>query len=68
MTLANPFPLDFDEIRIFDDKYNDFEIMKKIINLENQEDAFQILNVADVIRKHRLWVQRIPRVVPHYGN
>ncbi|OXU24285.1 hypothetical protein TSAR_000480, partial [Trichomalopsis sarcophagae] len=66
MTLSL-FPYDFDEVRIFDDKLDDLEIMRKIIALENLEDPFHLLDVGDLVRKHRTWVERIPRVVPHYG-
>ena len=67
MTLSL-FPYDFDEIRIFDDKLDDLEIMRKIIALENLEDPFHLMDIGDVVRKHRVWIDRIPRVVPHYGN
>jgi len=60
-------PYDFDEIRIFDDKLDDIEIMRRIIALENLEDPFHLLDVGDVVRKHRVWIDRIPRVVPHYA-
>ncbi|XP_008208586.1 ornithine decarboxylase 2 [Nasonia vitripennis] len=66
MTLSL-FPYDFDEVRIFDDKLDDLEIMRKIIALENLEDPFHLLDVGDLVRKHRTWVERIPRVVPHYA-
>lgn len=60
-------PYDFDEVRIFDDKLDDLEIIRKIIALENLEDPFHLLDVGDIVRKHRTWVERIPRVVPHYA-
>ncbi|XP_014232598.1 ornithine decarboxylase 2-like [Trichogramma pretiosum] len=66
MTLSL-LPHDFDDIRIFDDKLDDLEIMRKIIALENLEDPFHLLDVGDVVRKHRVWVDKIPRVVPHYA-
>lgn len=61
-------PHDFDEIRIFDDKLSDLDIIKKIIAIENIEDPFHLLDVGDVVRKHRVWCDKIPRVVPHYGK
>ncbi|XP_058789933.1 ornithine decarboxylase 2-like [Phymastichus coffea] len=70
MTLSlfpSRFPSDFDEVRIFDDKLDDLEIMRKIIALENLEDPFHLFDVADLVSKHKTWIERIPRVVPHYA-
>lgn len=61
------FPRDLDDIRIFDGKLDDFEIMKKIIALDNLEDPLQLMDVMDLVRNNRTWVQRIPKVVPHYA-
>ncbi|XP_023247308.1 ornithine decarboxylase 2-like [Copidosoma floridanum] len=66
MTLSL-LPYDFDEVRIFDDKLSDLEIIRKIIAIENLEDPFHMFDVGDVVRKHRLWTDKIPRVVPHYA-
>lgn len=60
-------PFDFEEIRVFDDNLDDMELMRKIISLENWEDPFHVLDVGDVVKKHHDWIDRIPRVIPHYG-
>ena len=40
----------FNEIRIFTNQSNDLDIMNEIIDLKNEEDAFQILNLADIVK------------------
>lgn len=57
----------FNEIKIFDDAVDNMEIIKTIIDTENREDGFYIVDIGDVINKHREWITKIPRVVPHYG-
>lgn len=60
------FPHHLDEVRIFDD-FDDIEFMKKLIDFENLDDPFRLLDARDVIRKNRLWVERIPKVAPHFA-
>ncbi|KAJ8674588.1 hypothetical protein QAD02_005850 [Eretmocerus hayati] len=60
-------PYDFDEVRVFDDKLDDLDIIRKIIAVENLEDPFHLLDVGEVVRRHRTWIHTIPRVVPHYA-
>lgn len=57
----------FNEIKIFDDAVNNIDIIKTIIDTENQENGFYIIDIGDIIYKHREWITKIPRVVPHYG-
>ena len=33
-----------------------------------QEEAFYVLDVADVARKHKEWTAKMPRVQPFYGT
>lgn len=54
-------------IQVYDDGAKDLDIMRKIINNQNQEDAFYILDVGNIIQKHKEWIKKIPRVIPHYG-
>ncbi|XP_011504233.1 PREDICTED: ornithine decarboxylase-like [Ceratosolen solmsi marchali] len=61
------FPRNYDEVRVFDDKLDDLEFMKKLIDFENLDDPFHLLDGGDLIKKHRMWVDKIPRVAPHYA-
>lgn len=59
--------LDFNEIKVFEDTANDTDIIRTIIDVEDQEDPFYILDIADVIKRHNDWISKMPRVVPHYA-
>lgn len=60
-------PGDFNEIKVFDDAVDNMDVIKTIVDRKNQEDAFYILDIGDIINKHREWITKIPRVAPHYG-
>lgn len=33
----------------------------------NQEDPFYVFNIGDIVKKHQTWIEKMPRVVPHYA-
>jgi hypothetical protein len=37
-------------------------------SVQVQEEAFYVCDVGDVVRKHKEWKLKLPRVEPHYGN
>lgn len=61
-------PDDFNEITVFDDAADNMDIIKTIINMKNQEDAFYIVDIGDIVNKHCEWITKMPRVAPHYGT
>jgi len=59
----------FDEIKIFDDSVDDVTIIKNIItNIEDQERAFYIADIGNVLRKHQEWITKMPKVIPYFGT
>ncbi|KAM0724867.1 Ornithine decarboxylase [Formica fusca] len=65
--MSNMSANNFNEIKVFDDTVDNMDIIKTIIDTENQENGFYILDIGDIINKHREWITKIPRVVPHYA-
>lgn len=61
-------PGDFNEIKVFDDAADNMDVIKTVIATKNQEDGFYIVDIGDIINKHREWITKIPRVAPHYGT
>jgi len=57
----------FNEIKVFDDAMDNMEIMKTLINTESPEKPFYIADIGNVIEKHREWLSKMPRVIPHFG-
>ncbi|CRL06263.1 CLUMA_CG018945, isoform A, partial [Clunio marinus] len=52
------------------DKMNYQDKVKEIIerkNLDQDDDAFFIYNVNNVIKQQQMWVQQIPRVTPYFA-
>lgn len=58
----------FEEIKIFDDAIDDMDIIRTIIKTEDEEKAFYIADIGNVIRKHEEWITKMPRVIPHFGT
>lgn len=56
----------FDEIKIFNDTMDDMEIIRTMLT-EDQERAFYIADIGNVIQKHQEWITKMPRVVPHFA-
>ncbi|XP_047369992.1 ornithine decarboxylase 1-like [Vespa velutina] len=55
------------EIHLYEDEIEEYEIIKRIISTRDQEDAFYILDLGDIIKKHQDWIKKMPRVVPYYA-
>lgn len=34
---------------------------------EDKDDAYFVVDLGDIVRKHRLWQEQLPRVEPHYA-
>lgn len=47
--------------------------VKSIINeittygTTNQDEPFYVFNIGDIVKKHQIWIEKMPRVVPHYA-
>lgn len=58
---------DLSGITLYDDDKSNLDIMKSIIEVNGQEEAFYVLDIEDVLRKHKRWLEKMPRVVPHFA-
>lgn len=43
-------------------------VRQKSFTEDVDEEPFYVCNISDIIRKHRIWQQRMPRVLPFYGE
>jgi len=59
--------LDFKDIQVVKDNVNDIDVIRDIIKTEKPEDAFYVMDVGDIIKRHQEWISKMPKVVPHYG-
>ncbi|XP_011502965.1 PREDICTED: ornithine decarboxylase 1-like [Ceratosolen solmsi marchali] len=42
-------------------------VIKDIANSGLQEEAFYVLDVGDIVHKHQIWKEKLPRVEPFYA-
>lgn len=54
-------------IHIIDSQTNVWSIIREIVETNNQEDAFYVCDIGDIVHKHTTWTAKLPRVQPHYG-
>nr|CAI5821695.1 unnamed protein product [Callosobruchus analis] len=56
-----------ERIHILNGQSNTWSVIKDIVSSNNQEDAFYVCDVGDIIRKHKIWKTVLPRVEPFYA-
>ncbi|KOC62412.1 Ornithine decarboxylase 2 [Habropoda laboriosa] len=61
--------INFNEVKLFEDTDTDTNIIRSIIDKEHDttQEPFCILDVADMMQKHKNWMSKMPRVIPHYA-
>lgn len=62
--LANGAP----KIHVLEPGKENWDVIRDIAHSGVQEEAFYVMDVGDVIRKHKEWKLKMPRVAPFYGN
>ncbi|XP_043685388.1 antizyme inhibitor 2-like [Vespula pensylvanica] len=59
--------INVNEIQIYEDEIKEYDILKKIITTYDQEDAFYILDLGIIMKKHQDLIEKMPRIVPYYA-
>lgn len=57
-----------ERIHVLDGESNVMTVIKDIAMSGLQEEAFYVLDIGDIVRKHQIWKEKLPRVQPYYGN
>lgn len=55
-----------ERVHVLDAETNVWSVIKDIATLD-QEDAFYVCDIGDIVRKHKIWKATLPRVIPHYA-
>jgi ornithine decarboxylase len=59
---------DLDErIHVLDNSSNVMTVIEEIANSGLQEEAFYVLDIGDIVKKHQIWKEKLPRVDPYYA-
>ena len=56
------------DVEIVDDLIKERDIIRRIIESQKEEDSFFIFDVCDLVKKHKIWLKKLPRVTPHFGR
>ncbi|KAJ8923914.1 hypothetical protein NQ315_006690 [Exocentrus adspersus] len=56
-----------ERVHILDSQSNVWSVISEIALSDNQEDAFYVCDVGDIVRKHKTWKAKLPRVEPYYA-
>ncbi|XP_015750284.1 PREDICTED: ornithine decarboxylase-like [Acropora digitifera] len=57
-------------IRVVDDGLSCVDIIEqslKAVGREEKDDAFYVVDLGDILLKHKKWVSQLPRVEPFYA-
>lgn len=53
---------------VIDEPLDAIDIIRQRKISDDDDDPFYICNMSDIIRKHNIWKQLMPRVFPFYGK
>lgn len=56
------------KIHVLESGKKNWDVIRDVAHSGIQEDAFYILDLGDIIRKHKEWILSMPRVTPFYGK
>ena len=56
------------KIHVLDAGKENWDVIRDIAHSGVQEEAFYVLDMGDIVRKHKEWKLKLPRVQPFYGN
>ncbi|KAJ8923913.1 hypothetical protein NQ315_006689 [Exocentrus adspersus] len=56
-----------ERVHILDSQSNVWSVIREIAYTNNQEEAFYVCDIGDIVRKHKMWKARLPRVEPYYA-
>lgn len=57
-----------ERIHVLDSESNVMTVINNIATSGLQEEAFYVLDIGDIVQKHQIWKQKLPRVEPYYGK
>lgn len=54
-------------VQIVDGQVNVPAIIDQLTGQLSPEEPFYVMDIDDIVRKHQAWIEKMPRVVPHYA-
>jgi ornithine decarboxylase len=58
-----------DRIQVVEPETSVTSIINDITNngITHQEEPFYVFNIGDIVKKHQIWIEKMPRVIPYYA-
>ncbi|XP_055596621.1 ornithine decarboxylase 1-like [Uranotaenia lowii] len=56
-----------ERIQIVDDQVDVPAIIDQLTGSLSTDEPFYVMDIGDIVRKHKQWIEKMPRVVPHYA-
>ncbi|CAD6225366.1 GSCOCG00005642001-RA-CDS [Cotesia congregata] len=56
-----------ERIHVLDGSSSVMSVVKDIVESGLQEEAFYVLDIGDIVKKHQIWKEKLPRVEPYYA-
>ena len=56
-----------ERIHVLDNTSNVMTVIRDIATSGVQEEAFYVLDIGDIVQKHQIWKEKLPRVDPYYA-
>ena len=57
-----------ERIHVLDSSASVTTVINDIATSGLQEEAFYVLDIGDIVNKHQIWKEKLPRVDPYYGQ
>lgn len=54
-------------VNITEGETNVMKIMEEVTSADGLEDPLYIFDIGDIVKKHKTWIEKMPRVIPHYA-
>ncbi|XP_037049959.1 ornithine decarboxylase 1-like isoform X2 [Bradysia coprophila] len=60
--------IDADKVHIVDEPLDAINVIReRSLRGQVYDESFYICNISDIVKKHRIWKQYMPRVIPYYA-
>lgn len=55
-------------VRVMEGEWEPRGVIREIVDTGDQEEPFYVLDLGEVVARHRAWREMMPRVEPFYGE
>lgn len=56
-----------EQVQVLESDADVWSVIRDISTNTNQEEAFYVCNLSEIVEKHKIWQTLLPRIEPHYA-